>query len=143
MQLLQKNRLRKFNSQAPLADIFVRETDWQKDDQLPIANDDLHAESWNTNFGSNTFDDSPSKYSQNTEDTEYIPIQIPKKTTHHPQNLQQIEDGAQWNRPLNQMKITRMKLHNKSVRLIKKTQKTQNDTTNPSDDDIQKTPEIP
>ena len=42
-QLLHRIRLRKFTPQAPLADIFVRETDWQKDDQMPIANDDLYA----------------------------------------------------------------------------------------------------
>ena len=76
-QLLQRIRLRKLTPQAPLADIFVRETDWQKDDQMPIANNDLYAQSWNTNFGSNPFDDSPSENSQNTEDTENTPIQIP------------------------------------------------------------------
>ena len=43
MQLLHRIRLRKFSPQAPLADIFVRETDWQKD-TMPIANDDLYAQ---------------------------------------------------------------------------------------------------
>ena len=76
-QLLHRIRLRKFIPQAPLADIFVRETDWQKDDQMPIANDDLYAQSWNTNFGSNPFEDGPSEYSEDTEETEYTPIQIP------------------------------------------------------------------
>ena len=76
-QLLHRIRLRKFTPQAPLADIFVRETDWQKDDQMPVANDDLYAQSWNTNFGSNPFDDGPSDSLHNTEDTEYIPIQLP------------------------------------------------------------------
>ena len=42
-QLLHRIRLRKFTPQAPLADIFVRETDWQKDDQPPITQDDLYA----------------------------------------------------------------------------------------------------
>ena len=74
--VLHRIRLRKVTTQAPLADIFVRETDWQKDDQIPIANDDLYAQSWNTNFGSNPFDDGQSEYPQDTEDTEYIPIQI-------------------------------------------------------------------
>ena len=73
-QLLHRIRLQKFTPRAPLADIFVRETDWQKYDQMPIANDDLYAQSWNTNFGSNPFDDGPSEYSQDTEDTEYTPI---------------------------------------------------------------------
>ena len=40
-QLLHRIRLRKNTPQAPLADIFVREIDWQKDDQMPITNDDL------------------------------------------------------------------------------------------------------
>ena len=78
-QLLHRIRLRKFTPQAPLADTFVRETDWQKDDQMPITNGDLYAQSWNTNFGSNLFDDGPSEYSLNTEDTEYNPIQIPEE----------------------------------------------------------------
>ena len=78
-QLLHKIRLRKMTPQAPLAVIFVRETDWQKDDQMLITNDGLYAQSWNTNFGSNPFDEGPSEYSQNTEVTEYIPIQIPKE----------------------------------------------------------------
>ena len=81
-QLLHRIRLRKFNPQAPLADIFVRESDWQKDDQKAIPNDDLYAQSWNTNFGlmknpffddTNPFDDGPPDYSLNTDDTEYIP----------------------------------------------------------------------
>ena len=78
-QLLHRIRLRKFTPQAPLADTFVRETDWQKNDQMPITNGDLYAQSWNTNFGSNLFDDGPSEYSLNTEDTEYNPIQIPEE----------------------------------------------------------------
>ena len=76
-QLLHRIRLRKFTPQAPLADIFVRETDWQKDDQMPITNDDLYAQSWNTNFGSSPFDDDPVENSQNNDDAEYTPIQIP------------------------------------------------------------------
>ena len=78
-QLLHRIRLRKFTPQAPLADIFVRESEWQKDDQMAITNDDLYAQSWNTNFGSNPFDDGPPEYSLNTDDTEYIPIQIPEE----------------------------------------------------------------
>ena len=42
-----------------------------------IANDDLYAQLWNTNFGSNTFDDGPSESSQKTKEAEKIPIQIP------------------------------------------------------------------
>ena len=96
-QLLHRIRLRKFTPQAPLADIFVRETDWQKGDQMPIANDDLYAQSWNTNFGSNPFDDSPSDYSQNTEDTEYIPIQTPEHNRPFSHGSSKNSGGAQWN----------------------------------------------
>ena len=54
-QLLHRIRLRKFTPQAPLADIFVRETDWQKDNQMPIEHDNLYAQSWNTSFDPNSF----------------------------------------------------------------------------------------
>ena len=82
--------LREFFPQAPLADIFGRETDWQKDDQMPIANDDLYAQSCNTNFGSNPFDDGRSEYSQDTEDAEYTPIQISDDNRPPSQDLQKI-----------------------------------------------------
>ena len=39
--------------------------------------DDLYAQSLNTNFGSNPFDDGPSEYPRDTQDTEYITKQIP------------------------------------------------------------------
>ena len=118
-QLLHRIRLRKFTPQTPIADIFVRESEWQKDDQMPIANDDLHGQSWNTNFGSNPFDDSPSEYSQNTEDTEYTPIQIPDDKRPPSSGSSKNDRGAQWNRPLNRMKIMKMKFRNKPVRMIK------------------------
>ena len=127
-QLLHRLRLRKFTPQAPLADIFVRETDWQKDDQMPIANDDLNAQSWNTNFGSNPFDDGPSEYSQNTEDTEYIPIQIPEENRPASPGSSKNSGGAQWNRPLKPMIIMKTKFHRKSVKknkLPKKLKKNQ------------------
>ena len=40
-------------------------------------------------------------------------------TTHPPQDLQKIVGGAQWNRPLNQMTIMKMKFHNTSVKLMR------------------------
>ena len=83
-QLLHCIRLRKFTPQSPLADIFVRETDWQKDDQMPIEHDDLYAQSWNTNFGPNPFEDNPSEYSQNADDIEYLPIRQPDQINHPP-----------------------------------------------------------
>ena len=54
-QLLHRIRLRKYTPQAPLADNFVRETDWQKEDTL-ISQDDLYAHAWDSNFGSSPFD---------------------------------------------------------------------------------------
>ena len=80
-QLLHRIRLRKFTPQAPLADIFVRESDWQKDDQMSVAHDDLYAQSWNTNFGPNTFEENPPEFTHN-DDVEYVPCQ--KHDINHP-----------------------------------------------------------
>ena len=81
-QLLHRIRLKKFTSQAPLADIFVRESDWQKDDQIPVTHDDLYAQSWNTNFGPDPFEESPPDYTQVTDDIEYVPVEVPENN--HP-----------------------------------------------------------
>ena len=74
--------MRNFTPQAPLADIFVRESDWQKDDQKPVTHDDLYAQSWNTNFGPNPFEVSPPDYTQTTDDIEYVPVEGPENN--HP-----------------------------------------------------------
>ena len=74
--------MRKFTPQAPLADIFVRESDWQKDDQMPVTHDDLYAQSWNTNFGPNPFEESPPDYTKITDDIEYVPVEVPENN--HP-----------------------------------------------------------
>ena len=112
-------RLQKFTPQAPFSDIFVLESDSQNDEEMPVANDELHAQSWNTNFGSNPFDEGPSEYPQIIEDTEYIAFQIPKDNRPPSPASSKTSGSAQWNRPLNQMKITKMKLNSKSVKLIK------------------------
>ena len=78
--------MRKFTPQAPLADTFVRESDWQKDDQMPVAHDDLYAQSWNTNFGPNPFEDSHPDCTQNTDDIEYVPVEVPENN--HPPSLE-------------------------------------------------------
>ena len=91
-QLLHRIRLRKFTPQAPLADIFVRESDWQKDNQMPVAHDDLYAQSWNTNFGPNPFEDGPPDYTSNDDDVEYVPIEIPDNN--HPPSLKFPEKGG-------------------------------------------------
>ena len=56
----------------------MRESDWQKDDQMPVAHDGLYSQSWNTNFSPNPFEDNPPEYTQNTDDVEYIPIETPE-----------------------------------------------------------------
>ena len=74
---LTSNSVEKKTPHTPLADIFVRESDWQKDDQTPVAHNDLYAQSWITNFGPNPFEDSPPDHTQNTDDIEYQPIEEP------------------------------------------------------------------
>ena len=84
-QLLHRIRLRKFTPSAPLADNIVRETDWQKDDNIIVTHDDLCAHTWDTNFGTDPFD---TEFPDNEQDDiqEYEPInrppslEIPKKT---------------------------------------------------------------
>ena len=43
-QLLQRKRLRKFRPSAPLVENFLRETDWQNDDNILVTHDDLFAQ---------------------------------------------------------------------------------------------------
>ena len=71
-QLLHRIRLRIYIPQAPLADTFVRETDWQKEDTL-IAQDDLYAQTWDTNFGSSPFDAEHEINNQQDDTVEYEP----------------------------------------------------------------------
>ena len=80
--MLHRIRLRKVTPQAPLADIFVREADWRKDDQLPIEHDDRYAQCWNTNFGPNPFEYNPPGYSQTAEDIVHLRITVPENN--HP-----------------------------------------------------------
>ena len=142
-QLLHRIRLRKFTPQAPLADIFVRETDWQKDDQMTIANDDLYAQSWNTNFGANPFDDIPSDAIHNTEDTEYVPIQIPDNSR-PPSPVSSKNSGGS---PVDQTTEPDQKHGNHADEIPQQsndnnnTQKTRKDVNNATDNDNQKTPE--
>ena len=65
--------MRKFTPGAPLADNFVRETDWQKDDNIIVTHDDLYAHTWDTNFGADPFD---TELPNNEQDDiqEYVPI---------------------------------------------------------------------
>ena len=142
-QLLHRIRLRKFTPQAPLPDIFVRETDWQKDDQMPITNDDLYAQSWNTNFGSNPFDDGPSEYSLNTEDTEYIPIQIPEENRPPSPGSSKNSGGSPVEQTTEPVENHENEIPQQTIEDDQSTQKTQKDANNSLDDDTQKTPENP
>ena len=119
-QLLHRIRLKKFTPQAPLADIFVRETDWQKDDQMPVAHDDLYAQSWNTNFGHNPFEANPPDYVQHTEDIEYVPIEEPENSRPPSPSLPKNGGGAQWSSPLNVKKQATMKFHKKPMMMKQK-----------------------
>ena len=76
-QLLHRIRLRIYIPQAPLADNFVRETDWQKEDTL-VAQDDLYAHSWDTNFGSSPFDSEHETIDQQEDIVEYEPASQPE-----------------------------------------------------------------
>ena len=127
-----------------MADIFVRETDWQKDDQTPIANDDLYAQSWNTNFGTNPFEDGPSEFSQDTDDAEYAPIQIPENN--HPPSRESSKNGG--GSPVEQTTEPDQNYDNHQNEIPQhisdddeNTQKTQKEPNISSVDDTQKTPE--
>ena len=140
-QLLHRIRLRKFTPQAPLADIFVRESDWQKDDQMPITNDDLYAQSWNTNFASSPFDDDPVENSHNNDDAEYTPIQIPDENRPPSSSSSKNNGGS----PVEQTTEPEKETNNETL------QETHDDEVeNPQKDrnitpeiDAQNTPEIP
>ena len=68
--------MRKFTPSAPLADNFVRETDWQKDDNIIVTHDDLYALTWDTNSGTDPFE---TELPDNEQDhiQEYVPINRP------------------------------------------------------------------
>ena len=66
----------KFTPSAPLADNFVRKTDWQKDDHISVTHDDLFALTWDTNFSTNPFDIEPPDHEQD-DIQEHVPIDHP------------------------------------------------------------------
>ena len=131
-QLLHRIRLRKFTPQAPLADIFVRETDWQKDDQMIVSHDDLYAQSWNTNFGPNPFEESPHESTLNTDNIEYVPIEIPEQNRPPSPNSSKNSGGS----PVEQ--TTAPEVENRNITpqeipddtpIIEETHKNKNNTT--------------
>ena len=76
-QLLHRIRLRKCTPQAPFADNFVSETEWQKEDTL-VSQDDLYAHAWGSNFGSSPFDPDHGNCDQQEDTVEYEPTSQPK-----------------------------------------------------------------
>ena len=114
MQLLHRIRLQKFSPQAPLADICVRETDWQTPLTMVLQN--IHK----------------IPKTQNTSQFKH-----PKKTAHPPLALQKIvgePNGIDHENHENEIPQQIIE-HNQS------TQKIQKESNNSLDDDIQKTPE--
>ena len=67
---------------------------------MPVAYDDLYAQSWTTNFEPNPFEDSPPDYTQNNDDVEYVPIEVPENNHPSPSIFQKKVRGAQWSSPL-------------------------------------------
>ena len=113
---------------------------------MPIANDDLYAQSWNTNFGSNQFEDGPSEYVEDTEETEYTPIQIPNDNHPPSPGSSKISGGS----PVEQTTEPNQNYDNHENEIPQhisdddeNTQKTQKEPNNSSVDDTQKTPENP
>ena len=108
---------------------------------MPIANDDLYAQSWNTNFGSNPFEDGPSKFTQDTEDAKYTPIQIPNEN-HPPSPGSSKNSGGSL---VEQTTEPNDDHENEIPQHISEddqnTQKTQKESNKSSVDNIQKTPE--
>ena len=43
---------------------------------MPVSHEDLYAESWNRNFCPNPFEKNVQNVSQNTEETEYVLIEV-------------------------------------------------------------------
>ena len=120
-QLLHRIRLRKFTPPAPLADIFLRGTAWQKDDQMPIAN-----MIYTPNHGTQSLGLIRSKMVlrniHKTQKMLNILRYLPDDTRPPSPGPSKNSGRVQWNRPLNQIKIMKtmqMKFHNTSLWMIK------------------------
>ena len=108
---------------------------------MPVAHDDLYAQSWNTNFGPNPFEDSPPDHTQNTDDIEYIPVEVPENN-HPPSPKFPKSSGGS---PVEQTTEPNENHENESPQQSGEdaqiTQKTQKDIENSSVNDFQNTPE--
>ena len=58
-QILHRIRLRKFNPVSKPPDIITKQTDFERDDEIIVSQDDLYAITWETNFGDTPFETSP------------------------------------------------------------------------------------
>ena len=88
---MQRIRLRKYIPQAPLADNFVKETEWQKEDTI-ILQDDLYAHTWDTNFGSSPFDVTLENCDQQEDTVEYEPTS--QLETYRPPTRENFENSG-------------------------------------------------
>ena len=79
-QLLHRIRYRIYIPQAPLADNFVRENEWQKEDTfiVIIVQDDQYAHTWDTNFGASPFDAEHESHEQQNDIVDYEPTSQPE-----------------------------------------------------------------
>ena len=75
-QLLHRIEIWKYIPQAPLADHFVRETEWRTEITL-LSQDDLFAHTWDTSFGTSPFDIEIEYCDQQEETVEYKPTSTP------------------------------------------------------------------
>ena len=111
-------------------------------DRMPIANDDLYAQSWNTILGSNPFDEGPSEYSQIRRTPNTSRFKYRKITAHPPHDLQNLVGGGS---PVEQ---TTEPDENFAIEIPQRfceddqdIQKTQKDKNNTPEKKTQKTPE--
>ena len=108
---------------------------------MPIANDDLYSQSWNTTFGSKPFEDSPSNASENHEDTDYAPIQIPESNPPPSLDIPEVGGGSPVEQSTDHNDQNENEIPHRSSEVDQNTQKNQKDTNNASANDAQKTPE--
>ena len=68
-QILHRIRLRKFTPTQTLSDIIVSQTDWERDEEIVVPQDDLYAITWETNFGDPPFESTNTQNSEEGNDT--------------------------------------------------------------------------
>ena len=86
-QILHRIRLRKYNPTEPIPDIQPVETDWQKDEDIVIPQDDLYAIAWDSNFGQTFAERTIDPIPDDTGTTILIvPEKAPQRNTTVPEN---------------------------------------------------------